>query len=234
MVELGYALAYMKNKSIILVMNTFFGPVEKLPFDIRNLRTLTYSLEPEQTNKSEVKKALTDDLTAAILGIAEEGRNDPIYGVIYPRTFQVYGCCKMMLSELIRIAKVDFNIENLTQAQIAELCEKILISAPTSLVVDLNNTPATVLDYIVHCRRRSQEKVQSLLKLAGLLKGEQLALLILIEECSLFSQVDKIFNLPINNMNLSWLSNNLWEYLSLCRRLLVFAESKLAARAGPL
>lgn len=66
LIELGYALKALGHERIVLVLNTAFGKVEKLPFDLRMHRTLTYDCPESMTDRSEVKKNLTKSLKSAL------------------------------------------------------------------------------------------------------------------------------------------------------------------------
>src|SRR3989344_457862 len=67
LIELGYALKSLGHERIILVFNTAFGKVEKLPFDLRMHRILTYECAGSVTDRSEIKKNLIKDLKLALL-----------------------------------------------------------------------------------------------------------------------------------------------------------------------
>ena len=67
LIELGYALKALGHERIILVFNTAFGKVEKLPFDLRMHRTLTYECAESVTDRSEIKKSLNKDIKSALL-----------------------------------------------------------------------------------------------------------------------------------------------------------------------
>jgi hypothetical protein len=58
LVELGFAARALGWDRILLVMNTHFGPVEELPFDLRMRRTLTYAIGPEDPDKSQARRGL--------------------------------------------------------------------------------------------------------------------------------------------------------------------------------
>lgn len=66
LIELGYALKALGHERIILVFNTAFGKVEKLPFDLRMHRTLTYNCAESVTDRSEIKKGLIKDFKLAL------------------------------------------------------------------------------------------------------------------------------------------------------------------------
>lgn len=65
LIELGYALKTLGSRRVIMVMNTHFGPIENLPFDLRRKRTLTYRLGPDTTPLEE-RQALRSRLLAAL------------------------------------------------------------------------------------------------------------------------------------------------------------------------
>jgi hypothetical protein len=71
LIELGYAMKALGHGRIVMVMNTAFGPPEKLPFDLRQKRTVTYHL-PEGAEKAPVRKELRGRLTVAIKTILRE------------------------------------------------------------------------------------------------------------------------------------------------------------------
>lgn len=92
LVELGYAAGILGWDRIICVINTDFGKIEELPFDIRSRRVTPFSL----CNKS--KKEITESLKNIIMGSAftlkdkakNSGRKDTfakhkIYGYDYKR-----------------------------------------------------------------------------------------------------------------------------------------------------
>lgn len=68
LLELGYASAKIGWERIILVMNTFYGSPEELPFDLKHRRfPITFSLGTgTKSNAEQLKSALVEDLQAAI------------------------------------------------------------------------------------------------------------------------------------------------------------------------
>lgn len=73
--ELGYAVARLGWDRIILVMNTVFGPIEKLPFDLEKRRAIPYVAKEGEKDRSEAKKDIVGRLTSGIEAIA---RRQPI------------------------------------------------------------------------------------------------------------------------------------------------------------
>lgn len=66
LIEYGYALANLADKKIISVVNTHFGPLEKLPFDLRHKAVkCTYELGPTATD-DDLARAKTE-LTLCLL-----------------------------------------------------------------------------------------------------------------------------------------------------------------------
>ncbi len=61
--ELGYAVKRLGWDRIICIANEHFGAVESLPFDVRQRRVKCYTLSPEATDRTEIAKALTRELS---------------------------------------------------------------------------------------------------------------------------------------------------------------------------
>lgn len=72
MIELGYAAAVLGWERIVCVVNTAYGSVEQLPFDLRSRRMLTYELSPDVEIKTEIRKQLSKSLRDAISAIIEQ------------------------------------------------------------------------------------------------------------------------------------------------------------------
>jgi hypothetical protein len=58
LIELGYAFKALGPHRIIMVMNTAFGTVEQLPFDLRLKRVLPYNAPPGESERAPEKKKL--------------------------------------------------------------------------------------------------------------------------------------------------------------------------------
>lgn len=68
LVEVGYALKAMGAERLILVVNTAYGPVEQLPFDLRPRRVVPYHLPPG-ANKASAREKLVRQLVEALTTI---------------------------------------------------------------------------------------------------------------------------------------------------------------------
>jgi hypothetical protein len=66
LIELGYALKALGWQRIVLVANTNFGPPEKLPFDLRQKRVITYHSAPEDSSRKDGRDQLALALEGAI------------------------------------------------------------------------------------------------------------------------------------------------------------------------
>ena len=63
LVELGYAMKSLGTTDrLVLVMNTAYGAIEELPFDLRQYRPTTYRLHAGASDKPEVRKELVSTL----------------------------------------------------------------------------------------------------------------------------------------------------------------------------
>ena len=71
LIELGYAAHVVGWENIICILNTDFGKIDELPFDIRQRRLTPYSLK--ERKKPEVRKTLRDIIAATVMNIQEKG-----------------------------------------------------------------------------------------------------------------------------------------------------------------
>lgn len=67
LLEVGYAIKAKSFARIILVMNTHFGAVEQLPFDLRGKRVLTYTSPPEAESRASSRDSLKASLISALV-----------------------------------------------------------------------------------------------------------------------------------------------------------------------
>lgn len=74
MFELGYALSTLGSERVIYVCNTYKCKVEKLPFDLRSNRMITYKLgrTTSKFNKEKEKTALTNKIKEAIISAIKD------------------------------------------------------------------------------------------------------------------------------------------------------------------
>ncbi len=66
LIELGYAVKTLGWERIVLVMNTAYGEVADLPFDLRQKRVLPYSLADGDADKAGVRRPLAAQFEGAI------------------------------------------------------------------------------------------------------------------------------------------------------------------------
>ncbi len=95
LIELGYAFKALGHNKVILVMNTGFGGLELLPFDLSTRRVLTYNTTLEKTKElndlvSKVKSQLEvifetteskEDIQPSIIEIIKAQKPDRLSGV---------------------------------------------------------------------------------------------------------------------------------------------------------
>jgi hypothetical protein len=88
--ELGFASARIGWEKIVLVMNTNFGPVEDLPFDLRGRRVIPFHLSSRE-HRSALRPKLKEDLERALRGALDDIIR-PTYwsGVSAPRWFGLW------------------------------------------------------------------------------------------------------------------------------------------------
>ena len=72
LIELGYAFKALTHKRTLMVMNTAFGVPEKLPFDLRQRRAVSYSVAQGSTDKATERRKLSQELERHLRVIIEE------------------------------------------------------------------------------------------------------------------------------------------------------------------
>ena len=75
LIELGYAAKALGWSNIILVMNTAYGAVSELPFDLRARRTVCYSVSDRDADKTEQRTNLIRLLNSRLREIFGESRS---------------------------------------------------------------------------------------------------------------------------------------------------------------
>lgn len=71
--ELGYAVARLTWDRVILVVNTAYGPIEDLPFDLDKRRAVPFSAKEEETDRATPRGILAKTLGKGITAIMSLG-----------------------------------------------------------------------------------------------------------------------------------------------------------------
>ncbi len=71
LVELGYALKAKGVNRVLMVLNSAYGKIEDLPFDLRFRRIITYHIETTSSDKATERKQLERMLLGALRSILE-------------------------------------------------------------------------------------------------------------------------------------------------------------------
>ena len=77
LVELGYASKVLGWPNILMVMNTAFGPVTDLPFDLRGRRVLQYNLPDPGSEKAQERRKLESQLKTQLGAIVDKLEESP-------------------------------------------------------------------------------------------------------------------------------------------------------------
>jgi len=236
--ELGYAMALLGREAVILLVNTHFGGLEELPFDLNQLRTLTYRADPADSDRATIRNDLRRSLEKAILDIAGSARSDPAYEIIYPRTLQVAGQCDGFLRDLVKASEMTYDENTITEVELHSVCSRVNPNSQAPLITGgnaaLGYQYANWLILMRHWRERSRNFTTDILIFNSILKREHLALLAHIEQCSYFAQLESLGSGPIGNTSMEWISSSIWDYVQLVRRLKAYAGKVLARRARNL
>jgi hypothetical protein len=82
--ELGYAMKALGKKRIILIVNTAFGEIEKLPFDLRQRRAIPYSMPDEALERAPERRKLQGMLEHRLREIFTHFQNEVVPEVPMP------------------------------------------------------------------------------------------------------------------------------------------------------
>jgi len=242
LVELGYAMSHLGNEALVLVVNTFYGPIENLPFDLRSLRVMQYRAKPGD-ELGAVRKELQRDLENAIRSIASVARGDPVDSILYQRTRNVEGQARGLFGDLGRAAgvigptfseaQVNKAFDGLTEQQCINICKAINPNSEAPLFVGDGfggGRKAVWLECMLHWRKRSGSFSAQVMDFSPFLKREHAALLMRVEHSSYFKQIE-VLGMQVGNNTLEWIAPNLWKYFRSASDLAAYAERELARRA---
>lgn len=230
LVELGYAIRRLGYARIVLVINTYFGKPELLPFDLRQLRVLAYEASPYDEERTPAKKVLAARLEAAVRAIAAVVKPGAASERICARTMNIAGQAEGLLQDMIKAAGVTFEPETITKDELHEVCRRIDPNGQAPLVIGvvIGGNPkdgwryATWLGHMAHWRSCSRQFTEDLRFFDKLLDREHLGMVAEIEQCSYFAQLDRLA-VRLGNSDLTWLASTLWEYVEATRRLRDYA-----------
>ena len=71
LLELGFAASILGWENVICIMNTDFGRIEDLPFDLSHRRPFCYSLA--ETDKANAKREIRSVIMSAVANVIENG-----------------------------------------------------------------------------------------------------------------------------------------------------------------
>lgn len=122
LIELGYAVKTLGPERVILVMNVAFGGPEKLPFDLRMRRVITYSVSPDAQEKAPERRQLEGKLRAALSAIFTHQEYEEAGEVIQP----------LSIGEQVRTAieNIQPNQNSLTRKFMSDLVSQLDSIAP--------------------------------------------------------------------------------------------------------
>lgn len=80
LLALGYALRALGPSRVMLVMNTRFGDVALLPFDLRARRVLKYDNDPDIASRADARRTLAKALSVAVQACLRSAQDDEFHG----------------------------------------------------------------------------------------------------------------------------------------------------------
>jgi hypothetical protein len=230
LVETGYALSCLGPEALVLVCNSYFGQIERLPFDLRGMRLLQYSLQPGENKKLETAK-FQSTLAGAIEAVARAVRADPVYSQLYQYSTRMAGQVTGMIGDLLKMARVaglEASLE-ITQAQLLTVCRAVQMSAEFPLLIgglpQRGGRYATVMEGLKHWRGRSKENFQRLMVFSPAVKPDHLVLAANVEHSSFYALLDQ-FPSDVGG-TLEFMAPMLFSQVQAARNLRQYAERYL-------
>jgi hypothetical protein len=237
LVETGYALSCLGPEALILVFNSHFGQIDRLPFDLRGMRLLQYSLklgDDKMTEAARFKSALA----GAIEAVARSVRADPVYSQLYQYSTRMAGQVVGMIGDLLKVARVE-GIEaslEVTEAQLFTVCRAVQMNAEFPLLMgglpERGGRYATVIEGLRHWRGRSKENFHRLMVFSPAIKADHLVLAANVEHSSFYALLDQ-FPSGVDG-TLEFMAPMLFFQVGAARKLDQYAQRYLARRAGNL
>lgn len=241
--ELGYALGqpHLGHEALVLVVNTHYGSLDQLPFDVRPLRKLDYRLGPND-DRAKVKADLQRKLVDAIEEIGKAVRGDPVDTIVCERTLNVAGQARGFFRDLALGAgamqqgeAADPLFYALSRQQLATICQKVDPRAAGPLT--MNGGPAqggrqcTWLEVMRYWQSYSRTAAEAVLKFSPFLRREHVALLMRVEYSSYFEHLD-VLPAQVTNVDLTWISSSMFDYFQSAIRLEQYVKRELSRRVG--
>ena len=205
LVELGYALKALGHTRVLLVMNTAYGEVKKLPFDLDHRRVVTYEVREGDGDKSAKRRELARKLALGLksilthhaLGGAEEEKS--------PVEF---------LEEYFASSATFFQVKRLVLDEVRRLCERV-----------------NALPVLAKTEPLSPEELIGFMKECESMMGELLALFAL--GCSEGeAQYSKVWSDALSHLADAVAPNRLVDNVRLYPALLLLYVGGIAAVAG--
>lgn len=116
LVELGYALKALGHARVLLVMNTAYGEVKKLPFDLDHRRVVTYEVREGDADKGAKRRELAKKLTLGLKSILAHHSPDNTEANASPIK---------LLEEYFASSATFFQVKRLVIDEAKRLCERI-------------------------------------------------------------------------------------------------------------
>lgn len=164
LLELGYAASTLTWDNVVCIMNTDYGEVGELPFDLEHRRPLQYSLKDKK--RSEVKEYVRNIIVANILNVMEKG--------VRPKgdaSSHIVGCFSFETCELTD-ALIPFSVKHTesylkTYDELKEKCRALIEKIDKNKLVSVSEieTSDAVEEQIEETK---EQKLSALAKQVGL------------------------------------------------------------------
>lgn len=180
LIELGYAIKALGDEKIIMAINSAYGEVELLPFDLKMKRTITYNIKKEEQDKSTERKQLEKKLECAIKTILASLSEEDVKKSIVDQFQESIDKNKstdkpLLIDEFIRNTEKVLRINNPDFSSLDN--PKIDHTSRVPILIEsLNNTQELVIEFAqisqiiamnndIECAKRLYDGFKSIVKL---------------------------------------------------------------------
>jgi len=148
--------------------------------------------------------------------------------IIYPHVQQwaniVVSTCTSQLADMCKATGVQLDLNTITKVQIDQAMNALNPHSQSPLLINLPQNYANWLQYLIHNIQKSRSYITKIMSQIIYIDSTLVALVTSIEECSYFNVLNQVYRHPMKNTNMSFVSNNFFDYCQKCAELKRYIE----------
>lgn len=148
-----------------------------------------------------------------------------IYPYILKWAKNVVGACDSQIKEISSATGIQMNLLSITQNQVDQAMNNLNPHAQAPLIIISPNKYANWLQYLCYNMNRSRSYISKIMSQIIYIDSKLVALVTAIEESTYFYIISQATHHQIRNTNMSFISNNFFEYCQKCINLKSYVDS---------